>query len=60
MGIADEIMKYCTFCQENYQGCSERYLRSIRDTYSWENNDNCDEVEEVVVYQGLTSGLKDK
>ncbi len=58
--MADEIMVCASFCYENNEGGSEGDLRCIRNTSSGEYDDDCDEVEEVVVDQGCDRLLKVK
>ena len=52
VGMVDEVMVCAAFCYENNEGGSERDLWFIRNTSSREYNDDCDEVEKVVVNQG--------
>ena len=50
--MVDEVMVYAAFCYENNEGGSEGDLWFIRNTSGREYNDDCDEVEKVVVDQG--------
>ena len=52
VGMVDEVMIYAAFCYENNEGGSEGDLWFIRNTSGRENNDDCDEVEKVVINQG--------
>ena len=52
VGMVDEVMVYAAFCYENNEGGSEGDLWFIRNTSGRENNDDCDEVEKVVINQG--------
>ena len=52
VGSPDEIMVGCSFCQENNQGGSEGDLWCIRNTAGREYDDDCYEVEKVVIDQG--------
>ena len=52
VGMVDEVMVYAAFCYENNEGGSEWDLWFIRNTSGREYNDDCDEVEKVVINQG--------
>ena len=52
VGMVDEVMIYAAFWYENNEGGSEGDLWFIRNTSGREYNDDCDEVEKVVINQG--------
>lgn len=56
--MVDEIMVCASFCYENNEGGSEGDLRCIRNTSGREYDDDCDEIEKVIVNQGRDRILK--
>ncbi len=50
--MVDEVMVCAAFCYEKNEGGSEGDLWFIRNTSGREYNDDCDEVEKVVINQG--------
>ena len=58
MGMMHQIMIRSTFDYKNNEGSDKWDLRLVRYTSSGENDNDCDEVEKVVIDQGCNQWFK--